>query len=37
VFYYLSNGLLWFTTALIIYVTFKTIIAALNRQICIPE
>jgi tellurite resistance protein len=37
VFYYTANILLWFTTVLIVYVTYKTIQAALKREICIPE
>jgi len=36
-FYYISNALLIFTTLLIAFVAYKTIIAALNRKICVPE
>lgn len=37
VFYFLSNFLLIFTTFLIIYVTYKTIKAVLNKEICVSE
>jgi len=37
VFCCLSKFLLVFTTLLIIYVAYKTIKAALNKQICVPE
>ncbi len=36
-FYYLANALLWFTTLLIVYVAYRTIRAALKREICVPE
>jgi tellurite resistance protein len=36
-FYIVANTLLWFTTVLIVYVAYRTVKAALNREICVSE